>query len=150
MLLNDNEGASHLSVISITWLSIAGVGCPEVPDMGEYPQDIYDHGQGTPLGHPLIDVKEVTRLVALQYHQCGPVAVAVKCKPCTTGPSVEHLQQHCCKFFLIERIARFNEEKPPVLLLGVLLPQEPQHMNLPLDPRFQPPTELLIHCSVTK
>ena len=54
-----------------------------------------------------------------------------------------HLPHHGRAVLLIERIARSNEEKLPVFLLGVLLPQEQQRMNHPLVSGFQPPAELL-------
>ena len=42
---------------------------------------------------------------------------------------------------LIECIMRVNEGENPILLLGVLLPQEPRRMYPPLNPRLQATTE---------
>ena len=54
---------------------------------------------------------------------CCPVAVAVECKPRANGTLVAHFLQHGFAVLLVERIARFNEEEPPVLLLTMILPQ---------------------------
>ena len=56
---------------------------------------------------------------------------------------MSHFPQHSGAVLLIERIVRVNEEKLPVLLLGILMPQEPHQVNKSLNPGFQPPTELL-------
>ena len=77
-------------VISIPWLSNAGVGFLEVPDKEEDTQAVWNNGQGIPLGHPLISVREVNRPIDRLDHQSVPVAVEVTCKPRTTGPLVEH------------------------------------------------------------
>ena len=55
-----------------------------------------------------------------------------------------HFLYNGCAVLLIERIARVNEEKPPVLILGLLLPQKPYRVNPPLNPGLQTPTELLL------
>ena len=57
--------------------------------------------------------------------------------------------QHGCAVLLVERIARINEEKPPVLLLGVLLPQNLHRVDLPFEPCIQATAELLCPSGVT-
>ena len=54
-----------------------------------------------------------------------------------------HHPQHSCLVLLVKRILRINEEKPPVLFMGMFLPQESHRVNPLLDPGFQPPAELL-------
>ena len=88
-------------------------------------------------------MKEVTCPIALLDHQVGPVAVAIKYKPLSNGTLLWHHPQHGGAVLLVECIACVNEEKPSVLLMGVLLPQEPHHVNTPLDTVFQIPAELL-------
>ena len=95
-------------VISIPWLSNAGLGRLEVPDKGEDPQAIGDHDQEVPLCHPLLSVKEVTRPISCPDQQGGPVAVSVECKPRTIGPLVAHRPQHGGAVLIIEHIARVN------------------------------------------
>ena len=68
------------------------------------------------------------------------MAVAVKFQPRTTGPLVAHRPQHGCAILLIERVLRINEEKPSVLLMGMLLPQDPHRVNPPFDTRLQSAT----------
>ena len=134
MLLDTCKSASRPRFICVLWLSNSRVGHPEVPDNEEDSQAISDHGQGTPRSHPLLDVKEFTCPVACPVNKCFPVGVAIKWKPHTTGSLVAHRQYYNCEVFLIKRIARTNEEKLSVLLLGVLLPQEPHCMNPPHPP----------------
>ena len=143
MLLDDREGAYHPIITSILWLRDSGVGRSYILDKGEDTHAICDHGQGISLGHPLLAMEELTYPVAQPDQQCGPVAVAVKFKPHTTWPLVTHRPHHGYAFLLIKRIARVNEEKPPFLLLGVLMPQEPHYVNSSLHTGFQPPAELL-------
>ena len=54
-----------------------------------------------------------------------------------------HRQQHGCAYLLIESIESINKEEPPVLLLGILLPQEPHHVDPPFNPCLQAAAELL-------
>ena len=68
MLLDDCKSAAKLSTIGIPRFSNSVVGRLEVPDKGKDPQPIYDKGQGIPLGHPIIDVKEVTRPIDRPDH----------------------------------------------------------------------------------
>ena len=109
MSLDACKSAARTSVISISWMSNAGVGRPEVPDKGEDPKAICNHGQGIPLGHFLLAMKEMTVPVACSDHQFVPVAVSVKFKPRTTGTLVAHCPQFGCEVLLIERIVRVNE-----------------------------------------
>ena len=95
------------------------------------------------MGHPLLTVYEVTRTIDRTDHQCGPEAVGIKYKPYNTGPIVAHLPQYGYAFLLVERIACVNREKPPVLLLDMLLLQEPHRVNPPFDPCLQSTAELL-------
>ena len=46
-------------VISIPWMSDAGVSSTEILDEGEEPYAICDHGKGVPLRHALLAVQEV-------------------------------------------------------------------------------------------
>ena len=87
--------------------------------------------------HSLITEEEVTRSISRPDHQCGSVELAVEYKPRTNGPLMPHLPHHGCAVLLIERIARVNEEEPPVLLLGVLLPQKPHCVDTLLNTRLQ-------------
>ena len=65
-------------VICIPRLCDTGVGSLNLPDEGEDPNDICNHGKGVPLGHTLLAKKEVALPVPrVPYHQRGPVAVAV-------------------------------------------------------------------------
>ena len=90
MSADARESATHPRVIIIPWLINDGVVGPEVLDKGADTKSIYDHGQGIPLGHLLLDAKEVTHTISCYDHQGGPVAVVVKCTPHTTGPLVLH------------------------------------------------------------
>ena len=78
------------------------MGRLEVPDKGEDPQAIFDHGQGIPLGRPLLAVKEVTRPSAFSNHQCGPVEIEHKFKPLSTGSIVLHRPQHVSAILVVE------------------------------------------------
>ena len=49
----------YLRVIRIPRLYDAGVGSPKLPDEGDDPDSICDHGEGVPLGHALLAVQEV-------------------------------------------------------------------------------------------
>lgn len=95
------------------------------------------------MGHPLIYLKEMTCPIACPDHQGGPVAVAIIIKPRTIGTLVVHRPQNGGTVLLIECIVRINEEKPPLILLVMMLPHKPDRVNSPLDPGFQLPTELL-------
>ena len=64
----------------------------------------------------------------------GPVAAAVKSKLRATGPLMPDIPEHGCTVLLIERIARINEEKPPILLLTVLLEEDTHCMDGALYP----------------
>ena len=66
------------------------MGRPEVPYKGKDPQSIFNHVQGISVGHPLLDVKEVTLPVALPDHQFGTVPVSVEFKLCTAGSLMTH------------------------------------------------------------
>ena len=72
------------------------------------------------------------------------MAISVKFKLWTIGPLVLHFPHHGCGVLLIERIARIIEDKPPVIFLVLLMPQDPHRGNNPFDPRFQPPAEFLL------
>ena len=110
---------------------------------GGHPHYICHHFLWIFLGHPLLNIEELTHLIARPDHHCGSVALAVKFKLRTTRSLVAHLPQHGGAVIIIKHIACVNEEEPPVLLLGVLLPQEPHRVNTPLDPGFQILAELL-------
>ena len=56
------------------------------------------------------------------------MAVAVKSKLRATGPLMPDNPEHGCPVLLIERITRINEEKPPILLLPVLLKEDAHRM----------------------
>ena len=98
---------------------------------GRNPRPYAIMARGYPWVTPLLAVKEVNCPTALHDHQGGPVVVAIKCKPRSTGPLMSHHLQHGGAVILIERIVCINEEKPPVILLGVLLPQELQYVDFP-------------------
>ena len=51
--------------------------------------------------------------------------------------------QNCGSFLFIEWILCINKEKPPVLLLWVVLKQKTHHVDNHLNPRFQTPVEML-------
>ena len=110
------EGATHPIIIRIPGLGDSGVGLPQLSDEGEDPQTIRHRHRWISLGRLLLSEEEVTRLVSCPDQQCGPVAVSVECKPRATGTLMERQPQHGCAVLLIERIALFNEEEPPVLL----------------------------------
>ena len=81
------ELPSYPRVISVPWLSDPGVGAPKLPDEGEYPNAICNHGWGLPLGHTLLAMQEVAWPVPhVPSHKCGQVAVSVKRKLRATGP----------------------------------------------------------------
>ena len=46
-------------VISVPWMSDPGVGAPNLPDEGEEPDAICNHGKGVPLSHAPIAIQEV-------------------------------------------------------------------------------------------
>ena len=50
--------------------------------------------------------------------------------------------KHVCPVLFIENILRVNEEKPPVLLLRVFLPEDAHCMYAALYPRFHSPSKL--------
>ena len=124
VLLDPLEGAARPRVIRVLGLGDSNVGLPQFTDEQEDSQPIHHHRQWVSLGHSLLAEKEVTRPVTRPDHQCGPVAVAVECEPCATWPLKTHRTYQGCAVLLIERIVRVNKEEPPILLLGVLLPQE--------------------------
>ena len=50
--------------------------------------------------------------------------VSVKVKLRAAGPLIPDRPNHCCPVLLIEGVLRINEEVPPVLLLGAMLPRQ--------------------------
>ena len=46
-------------VIIVPWLSNLGVGAPKLPDEGEDPDVMCNHGEGVPLVHVLLAMQEV-------------------------------------------------------------------------------------------
>ena len=61
------------------------------------------------------------------------------------GPGVTVIPdppQHGGPIILMERVSHINEEKPPVLILQVLLPQQLHVMYPPLDTRINPSTDM--------
>ena len=76
-------------IICVPRLCGVGVGPQNLPDEGEDPNAICNHDEGVPLGHALLYVQEVAWPVPyVPYHQCLPVAVAVKSKLRATRPLV--------------------------------------------------------------
>ena len=53
------ELPSRPCVISVPWLSDPGVDAPKLPDEGEDPYVICNHGKGFPLGHAILAMHEV-------------------------------------------------------------------------------------------
>ena len=143
MLLDPPKGAAHPSFIFIPGMGGARVVLPQLLNEGEVYQTTRHHCQWISLGHSLLTKEEATCPISHLDHQSSPVVVAVESEPHTTGPLMPHRPQYGCAVLLIERIARVNEDKPPVLLLDMLLPQEPHRMNTPFDPRLQSTAELL-------
>ena len=139
MLPDPLEGSACPSVVRIPVIVDAGVGLLLFTYEGEDSQPIHHHRQCVSLDHSLLAEKEVTRPITLPDHQRGPVVVSVECEPRTTGPHKLHCPQHGCAVLLIERITRANEEEPPILVLGVLLPQEPHRVDTPLISDSRPP-----------
>ena len=131
MLLDPPKGAAHPSFIFIPGMGGARVVLPQLLNEGEVYQTTRHHCQWISLGHSLLTKQEATCPISHLDHQISPVVVAVESEPHTTGPLMPHHPQHLCMVFLIESIARVNEEEPPVLLLGVLLPQKPQYVDPP-------------------
>ena len=62
------------------------------------------------------------------------MALAVKSKLRATGTLMPDSPEHGCPVLLIERITRVNEEKPPILLLPVLLEEDAHRMDGALYP----------------
>ena len=75
--------------------------------------------------------------------QGGPVKVAVKGKLCNTGPLIPNRPNHCCPIIPIEFVPCINQEETPVLLLGVLYPQETHSMYHILYPCLHATGQLL-------
>ena len=79
-------------IIRVPRLCEARVGSPKLPNEGEDPDAIGDHGEKVPLGHALLAVKELACPVpCVPYHQCGLVAVAVESKLRSTRPLVSYI-----------------------------------------------------------
>ena len=89
-------------------------------------------------------MNEVLHLFPIPDHQCGPVVATFECKICATGPIVSDRPQNYGPVLLIECIAHVNRDKTPVVLLQVLLPHKPHHVDSPLYIYFQTPEELLL------
>ena len=70
-------------------------------------------------------------------HQCGPVLVTVEGKICSTGPLMSDQTKHVSLILVLERVARVNEEKHPVLFLRIRLPEQQYHIYSPLYPCLQ-------------
>ena len=65
------------------------MGSQKLPNEGEYPDVIGNHGEGVSLSHAILDAQEVAWLVpCVPFHQCVPVAVAVESKLYATRPLV--------------------------------------------------------------
>ena len=88
---------------------------------GAGPQPIRHHIKWVFLGHSLLIVEVVTRPISRSDHQYIPVALAVECKPYTTGLLMPHRPQNGFPVIVIEQIVQVNEDEPPVLLMGVML-----------------------------
>ena len=98
------------------------------------------HLQWISLGHFLLIEEEMTHPISFPDHQCGPVAVSVECEPRTTGSFMPYLPQHGCVVILVERIVRINDKELPFLVLSMLLPHNPHHVDPP------PQSPPLFHC----
>ena len=70
------------------------------------------------------------------------VAGAVEGELRATRPLMMYIPKHGCPVLLIERVPCINEEKPPVLFLRVLLPEDAHCMYAALYPRFYSPVQL--------
>ena len=77
----------------------------KIPYQGYYSDAVQYHVQGSPVTD----------------HQSDPLAVAITCKLCTTGPLKTDGPYHYRPDIFIEFTALVDEYKPPVLYLGVLL-----------------------------
>ena len=134
MLPDPPGGAPRPIIIYIPGLGDAGVGLPQLSDEEEDSYPILHYIQWLYLGHSLLTEEEVNHPISRPDHQRGLVAVAVECEPRTTTPLMPHLPQHGFTVLLIGCIACVYEEEPPVLLLGVLLPQKPHRVDPPPPP----------------
>ena len=83
---------------------------------------VYYHREWVSLGEPLLSVKEFPHPSPIPDHQGGPLAATFEFKICATVPIVLDLPHNYGPVLLIECIVRVNEDKPPVLILRVLLP----------------------------
>ena len=90
------------------------------------------------MGDTFLAIKEVHRPHSMPDNQGDPIAATVKNKLYETVPIILYLQQCYGPILLFELIACVNEEKPPVVLLWVIFPKQPRHVNTSLDPGFQP------------
>ena len=101
--------------------------------MGGSPGHVQSWTGNTPES-TLLAMKELTCPITLPNHQIVPVAVAIKYKPRSTGPLMLHRLQHRGSVLLVEYSVHINEEKPQVLIMRVLIPEEPHSSSLLLSP----------------
>ena len=108
-----------------------GVYSADLTEEREDPYAIGKHGKGTPLVRSLLAVQEVAGSIHVTHHQSGPVAIAVESELCATGPLKLGSPHNRRLILIIKRALCVNEEESPVLILGMLLPQEVHHMDAP-------------------
>ena len=70
------------------------------------------------------------------------MTLIVEIELCDTGPLVSEFPQYGGPVILIGCVARVNEDKPPVLLLLVLLRKQPHKIITTIDCRLYPPEYL--------
>ena len=70
------------------------------------------------------------------------MVVAVKRKLHSTGPLVPDSQDHSCPVLLIERVARVNKDKTPIILLFMFTPEDAHCVDGDIYPRLQPSRKL--------
>ena len=115
----------------------------ELEDEWGYPYVIVDHGEETPLGHPLLAVQELFVPIHVSHHQDGSVVISVESELRATGSLKLDGPQHFRPILLIERVFCINDEEALVFLLGVLLPKEAHCMYASIDPCLHPSTQLI-------
>ena len=71
------------------------------------------------------------------------MAVAVKGELRATRLLMPDNPQYCCPFLLIECFTRINEDKYPVLFLGVILLEDAHGMNVAIYPCLHAPGQLV-------
>ena len=88
--------------IRVPWLREFRVNGKELKNEQDYPYAIDDHAKVIPVGHSLLDMKELSRPVHVTHQQSVPVEIEAEGELRTTRPLESDVPHHFHPIILIE------------------------------------------------